>query len=76
MDAEVFDSVAERKRGERSLEDAEIRMAKFLEGVEKGGFLPGRSKKVHAGVDAFLRLNRTILDLKKVSLWFGDGGYD
>lgn len=76
IDAQVFDSVAERNRGERSLEDAEIRMAKFMEGIEKSGFLRGKSKKAHAEVNAFLKLNRTILDLKKVSLPFRESGYD
>ena len=76
IDAEVFDSVAERNRGERSLEDAEIRMAKFLERVEKSGCLRAKSKKARVEVDAFLRLNRTILDLKKVSLRFRGSGYD
>ena len=75
IDAEVFDSVAERNRGERSVEEAEIRMAKFLERVEKSGFLRGKSKKAQVEVDAFLRLNRTILDLKKVSSRFGYNGY-
>ena len=68
VDAEVFDSVAERNRGERSLEDAEIRMAKFLERVEKDGVLHGKSKKAHLEVEAFFRLNHIILDLKKVRL--------
>lgn len=68
VDAEVFDSVAERNRGERSLEDAEIRMAQFLERVEKSDILRGKSKKAHLEVQAFLKLNTIILDLKKVSL--------
>ena len=68
VDAEVFDSVAERDRGERSVEDAEIRMAKFLERVEKSGVLHGKSKKSHFEVKMFLRLNSIILDLKKVRL--------
>ena len=68
IDSEVFDSMAERNRGERSLEDAEIRMTAFSERVEKSGFLRGKSKKTYDEVDAFLGLNRTILDLKKVSL--------
>ena len=68
VDAEVFDSVAERNRGERPVEDAEIRMAKFMEMVEKNGVLRGRSKKAHFEVEMFLRLNGIILDLKKVRL--------
>jgi len=68
VDAEVFDSVAERNRGERSLEDTEIRMGKFLERVEESGVLCGRSKKAHLEVERFFRLNNIILDLKKVRL--------
>jgi len=68
VDAEVFDSVAEKNRGERSLEDAGIRMAKFLERVEKDDVLRGKSKKAHLEVEMFFRLNNMILDLKKVSL--------
>ena len=68
VDAEIFDSVAERNRGQRSLEDAEIRMAKFLERVEKDDVLRGKSKKAHLEVGRFLRLNSVILDLKKVRL--------
>ena len=67
IDAEVFDSVAERNRGERFLEDAEIRLAKFLESVEKSGLLRGKSKKAHFEVQRFLGLNCIILNLKKVS---------
>ena len=66
VDAEVFDSVAERNRGERSLEDTETRMAQFLERAEKSGVLRGKSKKAHLEVQAFLKLNTIILDLKKV----------
>ena len=67
VDAEVFDSVAERNRGERSLEEAEVRMGKFLERVEKSGVLQGKSKKANLEVQNFLRLNVVILNLKKVS---------
>ena len=68
VDAEVFDSIAERNRGERSSEDAEIRMTKFLEEVEKSGILCGKSEKAHLEVERFLKLNQIILDLKKVRL--------
>ena len=68
VDAEVFDSVAERNRGERSPEEAEVRMAQLLERVEKSGILRGKSKKAHLEVGAFLKLNAIILDLKKVRL--------
>lgn len=70
IDAEVFDSVAERNRGERSLEDSEMRMAKFLERIEKCGVLRGKSKKAHLEVQKFLRLNDIILHLKKVRIRF------
>jgi len=78
VDAEVFDSIAERNRGERSPEDAEIRMAKFLERVEKSGVLHGKSKKAHFEVKRFLRLNNIILDLKKVRFGHAlrDSGWD
>lgn len=69
VDAQVFDSVAERNRGERSAEEAEIRMTKFLERIETSGVLRGKSKKAHFEVEMFLRLNSIILDLKKVSFW-------
>ena len=68
VDAEVFDSIAERNRGERSVEDTEIRMTRFLERVKKSGVLRGKSKKAHFEVEMFLRLNSIILDLKKVRL--------
>ena len=68
IDAEVFDSIAERNRGERPLEDTEVRMAQFLERVEKSGILDGKSKKAHLEVEAFLKLNTVILNLKKVML--------
>ena len=68
VDAEIFDSVAERHRGERSLEDSEVRMTRFLERIEKGGVLRGKSKKARFEVEAFLKLNSMILDLKKVRL--------
>ena len=66
VDAEIFDSVSERSHGERSVDDAEVRMAKFLERVEKDGILRGKSKKAYLEVERFLRLNKTILDLRKV----------
>ena len=68
VDAEVFDSVAERNRGERPVEDAEIRMARFLERVKKSGVLHGKSKKAYFEVERFLKLNGIILDLKKVRI--------
>jgi hypothetical protein len=76
IDAEVFDSVAERNRGERSLEDAELRMAKFLERAEKSGVLQGKSKKANVEVQRFFRLNNMILNLKKVSLRSRDSSND
>ena len=66
VDAEIFDDVSERNHGERSVDDAEVHMAKFLERVEKDGILSGKSKKANLEVERFLGLNKTILDLKKV----------
>ena len=68
VDAEVFDSVAERSRGERPVEDAEIRMTRFLERVKKSGVLHGKSNKAYFEVERFLKLNGIILDLKKVRI--------
>ena len=68
VDAEVFDSIAERNRGERSMEDTEVRMARFLERVEKSDILRGKSKETHLEVEGFLKLNTVILNLKKVRL--------
>jgi len=68
VDAEVFDSIAESTRGERSLEDTEARMAQFLGRVEQSDILRGKSKKSHLEVEAFLKLNTIILNLKKVRL--------
>ena len=75
VDAEVFDSVAERNRGQRSLEESEVRMAKFLEMVTKSDVLRGKSNKTHFEVETFLRLNNIILDLKKVRLWSRTSGH-
>ena len=68
VDAEVFDSIAERNRGERSFEDTEVRMAQFLERVEKSDILRGKSKEAHLEVEGFIKLNTIILNLKKVRL--------
>ena len=78
VDAEVFDSVGERNRGERSLEDTEMRMAQFLERVETSGILRGKSKKARFEVETFLKFNTIILDLKKVRPRSGlrDSGYN
>lgn len=74
IDVEVFESLSERNRGERSLEEVEMRMSRFLERVEKSDLLRGKSKKSRIEVDAFLSLNRKVLDLKRVSSLFRDSG--
>ena len=67
---EIFESLSERERGERSLEDVEIRMKKFAEELNKRGlsddantFVQDESK---VALRRFLKLNILILDLRKV----------
>lgn len=67
IETEVFDSVAERDRGERSLEDTETRLEIFLDKVEKNGILKGKSERAHLGVKHFIRLNNMVLDLKRLN---------
>ena len=66
VDAEIFDSISEKGHGERPLDDAEVRMAKFLGRVETDGILQGKSEKAQLEVGRFFKLNKKILDLKKV----------
>ncbi|KAH9929159.1 SPX domain-containing protein [Fomitopsis serialis] len=68
MDTEIFESHAEASRGERTIEEAEARMARFLEQLESRGLASGRRFTVRESRDAlqmFLSLNAFILDLRK-----------
>ena len=66
VDAEIFDGVSKRNNGERSMEDAEVLMAKFLERVERDGILRGKSEKAYLGAGRLLRFNKIILDLRRM----------
>jgi len=67
LEEEIFEDVAERSRGERSVEESESRMKRFQERtLEKRRELklPGSKD----ALDAFMQMNFFILDLKRVSL--------
>jgi hypothetical protein len=64
VEGEIFESVGERTRGERSVEETEARMKRFEESMQEN-----RSKLKLAGskdaLDVFMRMNFFILDLKR-----------
>lgn len=67
VEAEIFESIGERTRGERSVEETETRMKRFEERMQEK-----RSRLMLAGskdaLDVFMRMNFFILDLKRVSV--------
>ncbi|THH10374.1 hypothetical protein EW146_g8389 [Bondarzewia mesenterica] len=68
VETEVFDSLSERQRGERTIEDSESRLKAFAERVTGRGLGDGRTLKLkesRAALETFLRLNVLLLDLKK-----------
>lgn len=68
IEAEIFESGAERSRGERTVDQAETRLQKFASEVVKRGLGDRRTmkgKKVKAAWEEFLRLNVLLLDLKR-----------
>lgn len=74
-DLEVFENHGERTRGERSVEDAEERLATFRKRLVERGYLSGRAltiKQSRGALDKFMQLNVFILDLKKVWCGFPD----
>lgn len=69
LEAEIFESVDERTRGERSIEDAETRLLRFLDKVHESDIFHGRNlkrKDSQRDIEAFIQLTTFILDLKKV----------
>lgn len=64
VEAEIFESVGERTRGERSVEETETRMKRFEERMQKkrSMLMLARSKDA---LDVFMRMNFFILDLKR-----------
>ncbi|KAG6810602.1 hypothetical protein H0H92_011154 [Tricholoma furcatifolium] len=68
IEAEVFESVHELDRGERSVEESENRLKLFAERVTSRGLGDNRKLKSKASRDAletFLELNMSILNIKK-----------
>ncbi|KAK7689507.1 hypothetical protein QCA50_007299 [Cerrena zonata] len=68
MDAEVFESQSEESRGERAIEDAEERLAKFMQQLTERGFSDGSRLKLQRSKHAmrkFLELNASVLNLFK-----------
>ena len=71
IEHEIFESNAERDRGERSVEDAQARLQKFANEVVKRGLGDRRTlkgKKVRGAWDEFLRLNVLLLDIKRFQM--------
>lgn len=70
VEAEVFESVSEATRGERSVEESEQRLSSFVERVTQRGLGDARRLKMkqsRAALETFLELNMFILNVKKVS---------
>ena len=73
IESEVFESHIEKTRGERAIEDAEGRLALFLQRLSERGLLDGRRLKLSQSKEAmnmFLGLNASILNLLKVNSFF------
>jgi len=73
MEAEVFESMRERDRGERSVEECERRLGLFVDRVTRRGQEQGqgqgqwmKSKQGRYALSRFLQMNALILDIKKV----------
>ncbi|KAG6844396.1 hypothetical protein H0H87_007208 [Tephrocybe sp. NHM501043] len=68
VEAEVFESVHEQDRGERSVEESEKRLKLFAERVTSRGLGDDRklkSKQSREALETFLELNMFILNIKK-----------
>ena len=68
IEAEIFESSAERTRGERSIQHAETRLRAFASEVVKRGLGDRRTikgKGTREAWEEFLRLNVLLLDLKR-----------
>ncbi|ODN98984.1 hypothetical protein I350_07135 [Cryptococcus amylolentus CBS 6273] len=68
IESQIFESTAERDRGERTIEQAESRLQKFAAEVVKrrlGDRRTMKGKKVREAWEEFLRLNMLLLDLKR-----------
>ncbi|KAJ7139076.1 SPX domain-containing protein [Mycena epipterygia] len=71
VEAEVFESVSERNRGERTIEESETRLKQFAERVTTRGLGDGRKLKLQQSrkaLESFLELNLFILNVKKFEI--------
>ncbi|KAI0045929.1 hypothetical protein FA95DRAFT_1520893 [Auriscalpium vulgare] len=71
VEAEVFENLSERHRGERTPEDSEERLRAFAERVTGRGLGDRRTLKLkesRAALETFLQLNVLLLDLKKFQI--------
>jgi hypothetical protein len=69
IEAEVFESIAEASRGQRTVADSEARLQRFAERVALRGLGTGRKLKLEQSrraLETFLQLNVFILNVKKV----------
>lgn len=68
VDSEVFESVSEVHRGERTVEDSEARLQAFTDRVTSRGLAKKlKLQPSHAALEMFMDLNIFILNVKKVS---------
>lgn len=71
IESEIFESAAERTRGERTVEEAERRLHAFAAEVVRRGLGDRRTmkgKRTRKAWDDFLRLNVRLLDLKRFQM--------
>ncbi|KAJ7621261.1 hypothetical protein FB45DRAFT_839128 [Roridomyces roridus] len=71
VETEIFESIHERDRGERSVEEAQNRLRKFADRMTARGLKDGHLMKLKQSQDAldcFLQLNVFILNVKKFEL--------
>ncbi|KAI0258543.1 hypothetical protein BC834DRAFT_980881 [Gloeopeniophorella convolvens] len=69
VESEIFESVTESARGERSVEDSEVRLTAFVDRVTSRGLGSRRTLKMkgsHVALKSFLSLNVLLLNLKKL----------
>ena len=79
LEAEVFEAVGERTRGERTVEESEKRLQQFAERVTQNGLGDKRKFKLKQSIEAletFLSLNLFILNVKKVGIVFCSSSWD
>ncbi|KAF9009176.1 hypothetical protein BDZ89DRAFT_1143956 [Hymenopellis radicata] len=68
VEAEVFEGVGEASRGERTVEESELRLKQFAERVTTRGLGDNRQLKLkqsRMALETFLKLNMYILNIKK-----------